>query len=107
MPSEYYTYKELYLKNGFNKHLLDYDTITEKDANNHFFPTTSRFEVSVNEDDVFFGNRTNDYLIAMEKDQGQWRVLQFVTLEDYTDLAALNKYTNSAGAKESKGKTHE
>ncbi len=95
VPSEYYTYKDLYLKNGFNKHLLNYGKVTEKDANNHFFPTQSRFEVKVNEDDIFFGNRTHNYLISLQKEQGRWKVLQFVTLDDYSDLAKLRELKQS------------
>jgi hypothetical protein len=95
-PAEYYVYKELYLKNGFNKHLLSYGKPTEKDANNHFFPTQSRFGVRVEEDDIFFGRRTQDYLVCLKKEGGRWRVFQFVTMGDYGDLAALRQFKPSA-----------
>ncbi len=96
LPSEYNVYKELYLKNGYNKHLLNYSKLAEKDANNHFFPTQSRYSVTVEEDDILFGRRTQVYQIALTKDEGQWRVLQFVTLEDYADLAVLKQFKPAA-----------
>lgn len=90
--SEYDVYRELYLKNGYNKHLLSYGNLAEKDANGHFFPTQSRYSVTVEENDILFGKRTQEYQVALQKDEGQWRVLQFVTLEDYADLAVLKEF---------------
>ncbi len=96
LPSEYSVYAELYLKNGYNKHLLNYSRIDEKDANNHFFPTKSRFSVRVEEDDVFFGKRTQDYLVSLNKEKDTWQVIQFVTMGDYSDLAALKEFKPKA-----------
>jgi len=90
---EYPVYKELYLRNGFNKHLISYDDLHEKDANDYFFPTETRFGVRVVEDDIFFGRRTNEYMLVLRKMQdGNWRVIQFATLQDYADLEALKDF---------------
>ena len=58
--------------------------------------TQSRFGVRVEEDDVFFGKRTQEYLICLQKEQGHWKVLQFVTLGDYADLAKLKQFKPTA-----------
>jgi hypothetical protein len=90
--SVYPVYKELYLRNGYNKHLLSYGELKEKDANNHFFPTQSRFGVRLEEDDMIFGKRTCDYIISLQKEQGEWKVRQFVTPGDYSDLEVLKRF---------------
>ena len=90
--TEYAVYKELYLRNGYNKCLLGYKDICERDANDHFFPTSSRFSVKVDEMDMLFGQRQQDYIVALEKVDDSWRVVQFATTQDYQDLAILNEF---------------
>jgi hypothetical protein len=96
VSSEYQVYKELYLRNGFGKRLISYGKPTEKDANGYFFPTESRFGVKLQEDDILFGKRNQDYLITLQNEHGKWRVLQFVTQTDYADLAILRQIKNEA-----------
>jgi len=91
-PEEYAVYKRLYLRSGFNKHLLSYDDLVERDANNHFFPISSRFSAEVEENDIFFGVRKQTYFIAMEKRNDKWVVIQFSTLQDYDDLKKLKEF---------------
>ncbi len=87
-PEEHHIYKRLYLKNGHNKHLLSYEDLAERNANDYFWPTMTRFSVEVEEDDVFFGKRKHTYFISVEK-KDKWRVVQFSTQDDYYDLKKL------------------
>ncbi len=91
-PEEYEVYKNLYLKNGFNKHLLTYSELTERDANNHFFPSRTRFSTEVKEDDTFFGVREQTYFIMVEKTNDRWWVIQFSSHQDREDLKTLKQF---------------
>ena len=91
-PEEVETYKDLYLRNGYNKHLLKYGDLQEKSANSHFFPTQSIFEITVEEDDMMFGRRSASYRLALERKDNKWRVLQFASPQDFADLDALKEF---------------
>ncbi len=91
-PEEVEIYKNLYLRNGYNKHLLKYGELKEKSANSHFFPTQSNFSVTVDEDDMLFGRRSAEYRIALERKDNRWRVLQFASPQDFGDLDALKQF---------------
>ena len=91
MPEEFETYKELYLRNGYNKHLLFYDNIEAKETDGVFSPHRVRFSVLGKEDDVFFGERELSYVLSMERKNDEWKVVQFASYEDSEDLRDLRK----------------
>jgi hypothetical protein len=90
-PEEYETYKELYLRNGYNKHLLFYDNVTAKETDGVFYPHRVRFSVRGREDDVFFGKRDLSYVLSLERINDKWKVVQFASYEDSEDLRDLRK----------------
>ena len=97
-PGEYETYKELYLRNGFNKHLLFYDNVEAKETNGVFSPSRIRFSVLGREDDIIFGERELSYILSMDKLDGEWKVIQFAAYEDTEDLSNLRKMRNQVVA---------
>lgn len=97
-PEEYAVYKRLYLKNGFNKHLLSFDNFRERNANDYFWPSSTKFSVDVKEDDTFFGERKAEYFLTVEKNKaGDWKVIQFSTVQDYDDLKKLKNVDQVGG----------
>jgi hypothetical protein len=88
---EYETYKELYLRNGYNKHLLRYDNLEARETDGVFSPHRIRFSVLGREDDVFFGKRELSYVLSLERINNEWKVVQFASYEDTEDLKELKK----------------
>jgi hypothetical protein len=88
---EFVTYKELYLRNGYNKHLLHYDNVEAKETDGVFTPHRVRFAVLGREDDVFFGERELSYVLSLERINDEWKVVQFASYEDTGDLRDLRK----------------
>jgi hypothetical protein len=91
LAEEYETYKELYLRNGYNKHLLYYDNVEAKETDGVFTPHRIRFSVLGREDDVLFGKRDLSYVLSLERVNGEWKVVQFASYEDTQDLKDLRK----------------
>ncbi len=97
-PSEYPVYRSLYMKLGFNKRLLDYSDWLETDANGYFFPTWSKYSMRVKEKDIFFGIRTRKYYLSLEKKPDGWKVIQFTSPQDESDLEALKRFNPKLNA---------
>ncbi|MFQ5646556.1 MAG: hypothetical protein ACE5GM_06485 [bacterium] len=90
-PGEFVTYKRLYLKNGYNKHLLHYDSLEVKETDGIYDPYVVRFSVLGTEDDIIFGKRDLNYVLTVVKKEGKWKVSQFASFEDYQDLNQIQR----------------
>lgn len=95
---EFALYKDLYLRNGYNKHLLHYDNVEAKETDGVFAPHRVRFSVLGREDDMFFGERELSYVLSLEQIDDEWRVIQFASYEDTEDLRDLRKIRNEVVA---------
>jgi len=102
-PAEYETYKDLYLRNGFNKRFKSYKKL--KKLNSDPFPIPKRvlYKLEVEEDDQFFGLRKQKYKILLHKFTTGWKVLKFSAKSDAEDLKLLR----SMGYKKKESKAEE
>ena len=106
--SEFEVYKDLYLRNGFNKKLKKYYKLKKLSSEPFPLPNSVLYKLEVDEDDQFFGLRKQKYKMLLKKLDSGWRVVKFSSENDAEDLKLLRgmQYTSDAPGSEKKEEAH-
>ncbi len=90
-PTELETYYNLYMRNGFNKHLKSYRELKKINSTPFPLPRKVVYKLEVDEEDQFFGTRRQKYKLLVHRFADGWRVLRFSSEHDAEDLKILRR----------------